>query len=397
MKPSVFNHIIRRRGRPQLLYNSRSQRLLELDATDAAIYGGLAVPITRNLMNLKDPAVERLLQKLHALGFFLEDEVRESLELEVQAERRRFDPRRLSLWIQATTRCEEGCPDCPYQEAALDIDPTVLENLTTLVAQEAAVLTELEITWFGGEPTLNWEAISHCLQNLRQHSQQAGFKFHWNIISNGRSQHLKTIAIDPERPQRLWLSLTSLGSSEFDGPSTVMLSSFHSWDQRPQKLPPRTSVLFLPHRPGENLCRNLNGLCRRTPEYNDDEFEVLRRAIAEGYHPGNLPRPQPLPCPAVDARSFIIDVRGNIYKCWRTFGQPQKGVPSLDDQLHPNFIRWLDWNPFRRYHCQNCNILPWCLGGCPARSQDEECGLWRYSLREMLRLTALRYEKNGAV
>ena len=395
MKPSVFNHIIRRRGRPQLLYNSRRQQLLELDATDAAIYGGLAVPITRNLMNLKDPAVERLLQKLHSLGFFIEDEVSEALEMEVLAENRRFDHRRLHLWIQATTRCEEDCLHCPYRDSAADIDPAVLENLAALVAREASVLSELKITWFGGEPTLNWEAVSRFLQNLRQCSQQAGFKFHWSIISNGRSQHLKTIAIDPERPQILWINLSTLDSSEFDAPSTVMLTDFPSWIQNELKLPPRTGLLFLPHRPDKNLCRNLYGLCRATPEYSDEEFEIMRQAIAKGYRLQNLPRSKILPCPAVDARSFIIDVRGNLYKCWQTFGQPQKGVPSLDDQLHPNFIRWLDWNPFRQYHCRNCNILPWCLGGCRAKSQDEECGLWRYSLREMLKLVALALTEAG--
>lgn len=388
MKPSLYNHIIRRRGRPQLLHNIRTKNFLELNPVQSAIYGGLAVPITRNLMNQKDPAVEQLLRQLADLGFFLADEVQEPLELEVRSLEHRFDERRLSLWVQATTRCEEECPDCPYRDDPADLGTGAIERLEGLVSARAGLLRELDVTWFGGEPTINWETVSSLNRKFSDTAASRGFRYRWEVISNGRSHHLKTILISPDSPRRAWLNLGSLDSGEYDAHSTVLLTDFTAWEARREKLPLLSRIRFQPGKPSARLCRNLSGLCQRTPRFTDDEYEAMRRLLDSGHRLENLPAPALVPCPAVDARSFIMDVRGNLYKCWNSFGQPQQGVPGVDDRLHPNFIRWMDWSPFRQYHCRNCNILPWCLGGCLDRPRDEDCGQWRYSLREILKLLA---------
>lgn len=395
MKPSLYNHIVRRRGRPQLLHNVRSRRSLELNPVQSAIYGGLAVPITRNLMNLREPAVEQLLRQLAEMGLFVAEDVQEPLELEVASLGRRFDQQRLTLWVQATTRCDEGCPDCPYRDGPGDLEPGAVERLASLVEERSGLLRELEVTWFGGEPTLNWDAVSGLNRRFSETAAARGFHYRWNVVSNGRSHHLKTILIPADSPGRAWLNLGSMDSAEFDSQSTVLLTDFHTWEKRGRKLPPRCRVRFLPGKPSSRLCRNLAGLCRRTPGFTDEEYEVLRRLVESGHRLDNLPAPSLVPCLAVDARSFIMDIGGNLYKCWNSFGQPQQGVPGLDDLLHPNFIRWMDWNPFRRHHCRNCNILPWCLGGCLDRPGDEDCGQWRYSLRETLRLLALAPPEAG--
>jgi len=396
MKPSLYNHIIRRRGRPQLLHNILSRRFMELGPAQSAIYGGLAVPITRNLMNLRDPAVEQLLHQLAEHGFFVADEAQEPLELEVRSLGHRFDVRRLSFWVQVTTRCEENCPDCPWRQGAADMSEGAVERLESLVASRFGLLRELEVTWFGGEPTLNWEAVSALNRKFSQTASSRGFRYRWNVVSNGRSHHLKTILIPPDAPARVWLNMGSLDNTEFDNLSTTLLTGFDSWASARKQLPPRARIRFQPDRPSARLCRNQNGLCRKTPSFSDEELEVLRRLVDSGYRLDNLPAPSLVPCLAVDAQSFIMDAVGNLYKCWNSFGLPQHGLPGIDDVLHPNFTRWMDWNPFRLYHCRNCNILPWCLGGCLDRPGDEDCGQWRFSLRETMKLLALADEKGAA-
>lgn len=388
MKPSLYNHIIRRRGRPQLLYNILSRHLLELSPVQSAMYGGLAVPITRNLMNLHDPAVEEFLKLLTDQGFFISDDRQEPLELEVASHQHRFDTGRLHLWIQATTRCDENCPDCPYQKEGADLGQAAMERLEGLVASRAGRLHDLEVTWFGGEPTLNWEKVSATNVRFAEAASSRGFRYRWNVISNGRSHHLKTILISTNTPARVWLNLGSLDSAEFDVHSTILLSGFNTVESMSPKLTPRSRIRFLPNRPSARLCRNLNGFCQRTPNFSDDELEAVRRILDSGFHVDNLPEPALVPCPAADPQSFIMDAGGNLYKCWNSLGRPQQGLPDIDDLLHPNFVRWLDWNPFRIYHCRNCNILPWCLGGCLDRPGDEDCGQWRYALRETLKLLA---------
>lgn len=396
MKPSLYNHIIRRRGRPQLLYNILGRRLLELSPVQSAMYGGLAVPLTRNLMNLRDPAVEQFLQLLLEQGFFIPDDRQETLELEVSSQQHRFDPGRLCLWVQATTRCEENCPECPYRQESADLGQAALERLEGLVGSRSGRLRELEVTWFGGEPTLNWEAVSALNGRFAEAASSQGFRYQWNVISNGRSHHLKTILIPTDTPARVWLNLESLDSAEFDVNSTTLLAGFNGVEPSLRKLPPRSRIRFQPARPSARLCRNLNGFCQRTPSFSDEELETVRGVLDSGFRVDNLPEPGLVPCPAADPQSFIMDTGGNLYKCWNSLGRPQHGLPGIDDLLHPNFARWLDWNPFRVYHCRNCNILPWCLGGCLDRPGDEDCGQWRYSLRETLKLLALAKERGAA-
>jgi uncharacterized protein len=353
------------------------------------MYGGLAVPITRNLMNLHDPAVEQFLQLLVGQGFFIPDDRQEILELEVASQQFRFDQGRLIFWVQATTRCEEECPDCPYKEERLDLKDGAAERLWSLVNERGGILRRLEVNWFGGEPTLNWETVSVLNRKFSEAASARGFRYRWNIFSNGRSHHLKTILIPADTPGRVWLNLGSLDSAEFDVHSTTLLAGFDEVESLVRKLPPRSRIRFQPGRPSARLCRNLNGFCQRAPNFSDDELETVRGMLDSGLRVDNLPEPAPAPCPAVDPQAFLMDVKGNLYKCWNSFGLPQQGLPDIHDLLHPNFIRWLDWNPFRVYHCRNCNILPWCLGGCLDRPGDEDCGQWRYSLREMLKLLAL--------
>ncbi|MRR10528.1 hypothetical protein EG831_10750, partial [bacterium] len=113
MKPSRYNHIVRRRGRLPALYNCRSRGLCELDAARGAIYNGLQIPITRNLMNPKDPVMERFLDELRGGRMLVEEACDEAVELQLERDLHRHDRSRLSLALQLTTRCQAGCADCP--------------------------------------------------------------------------------------------------------------------------------------------------------------------------------------------------------------------------------------------------------------------------------------------
>lgn len=362
----------------------------------SAMYGGLAVPITRNLMNLRDPSVEQFLQLLAEQGFFVDENRQEPLELEVSSSEYRYDKQRLSFWVQATTRCEERCPDCPYQEKPADMETGAAERLVGLIEERARELRLLEVTWFGGEPTLGWELVTQVNRRFADLAAAHGFRYRWSVITNGRSHHLKTILIHSDSPQRVWLNLSSMDSAEIDWHKTVLLADLPSWEEHGSRLSPRCRIRIVPGKPSLRLCRNLAGFCQRTPNFNDDEYESLKRLVEAGHILDNLPSACLVPCPAPDARAFIMDTSGNLYKCWNSFGQPQQGVPGLEDLLHPNFVRWLDWSPFRKYHCRQCNILPWCLGGCLDRPGDEDCGQWRYSLREILKLLSSAKEKGAA-
>jgi len=394
MKPSRYNHIIRRRNQPQLLYNSRLHRFLELDSTRAALYGGLSLPLTYNLINQKDPPVAELMAELAGTGFMIEDTVDELAQIEVLSHLYRFDRSRLNLWICPTTRCDQECPGCPYQNDRTDLPDQGWERILRTIADRGPGLKHLSITWWGGQPAMAWKKVLEFDKKISHMSRQSGFEYSYCTIGSGGGPANRLTALS--RENELYLNIGSVDLNNLPEAKIVILGSLKEISRQVSKIPKASRVRFLDNKPGEKLCRNLNQLCQSAPNLEDEDVEALNLMVASGFTSENLPRPKPVACQAVDPQSFIMDVSGAFYKCWEDVGRPGKALPeNIDDPTDMRIFRWLDWDPYHEAHCRLCNILPWCLGGCRAKPPDVDCSQWHYVLREMLSLSAAT-NKNGA-
>jgi len=394
MKPSRYNHIIRRRGRPQMLYNCARRIFLSLDQVQAAIYGGLQMPITRNLMNPKDPAVEQTMQLLNAGGFLAEEQADEILELELASNLFRFSPRRLDLWIGLTTRCNQNCPGCPYRDKPQDLSPRAVEEIKSLVLERPG-LKDLSVTFWGGEPSLAWPLALELKEWLDQACRKLNANAVYNVITNGGPGHLPVIAKDKHnKPSLMFINLGSGETVNDPSLRAVYLTSLSGLGISRSKLLPAAALKLIPGRPSETLCRNLAGFCQSAPRFSDEETDVLKDLVTSGFEILNLPRPKLVCCQAADPQSFIVDTEGNIYKCWNQVGRPENRINGKrDDFFSPQLFKWMAWNPYRQQHCRICGLLPWCLGGCLDQPPDEDCGLWHYSRSDILKLLAVEYEK----
>ena len=396
MKPSRYNHIIRRRNQPQLLYNSRQHVFLDMDNGQAAIFNGLSLPFTYNLINQKDPPVAVLISKLVENGFMVDDHLDELKELEVLGHLYRFDRSRLDLWINLSTRCDQLCPDCPYDASRSDLSETAQETIYRIIAQRIPGIKTLQIYWWGGEPALAWDLAKKIDQRIAGMAEQYGFAYSYQTITNGSSQHLKAID-DLVRPNELYVNLESAHLDKLSDQPRVLLGTIQQALKNRYRLPAGSRIRLIKNSPGPKLCRNVNQLCRSAPNLEDEEIEHIQSLLDSGLAVDNLPNPKMVACQAVDPQSFIIDVAGNIYKCWEDLGSPGKSLNGkIDQPLDPQVFRWLDWNPYHEAHCRLCNIFPWCLGGCRAKPPDVDCSMWHYALREMLALSA-QANKNGAL
>ncbi|MBI5804808.1 SPASM domain-containing protein [candidate division TA06 bacterium] len=394
MKPSRYNHLIRRRSRPQLLYNCVRRSFLPLDQVQAAIYGGLQMPITRNLMNFNDPAVEQTMQLLTDGGFLAEEQADEMQELELASNLFRFSSRRLDLWIGLTTRCDQNCPGCPHHEKPRDLGPQAIGAIKDLVLEHSD-LREISVTFWGGEPSLAWPLALEMKEWLDKACRELNAHAVYHVITNGGPGHLPAIVRDKQnRPDLLFINLGSGETVNDPSLRTVYLTSLAGMEENRNKLLPSAAVKVIPGKPSEKLCRNLTGFCQSAPRFSDDETDILKGLVNSGFEILNLPRPKPLCCQAADPQSFIVDPEGNIYKCWNDVGRTENRInEKMNDPFSPQLFKWMAWNPYRQQHCRICGLLPWCLGGCLAQPPDEDCGLWHYSRSDILKLLALEHEK----
>jgi uncharacterized protein len=394
MKPSRYNHIIRRRGQPQVLYNCRRQSFATLDQVQSAIYGGLQMPITRNLMNHNDPAVEQTMGLLAPGGLMVEEQADEIMELELASNLFRFSPGRLDLWIALTTRCDQDCPGCPYKESPRDLSPRAVQTVKDLVLKHTG-LKELSVTFWGGEPALAWPLGLELRAWLDEACRKMKARAVYGVITNGGPGHLPVMVKDRHlKPDLIYTGLKAGETVNDPSLRVIYLAGLAELAENRNKLPPAAALKIIPGRPSEALCRNLFGFCQSAPRFTDEETDVLRSLVNSGIDIMNLPRPKLVCCQAADPQSFIVNAEGDIFKCWNDLGRPDKRVnEAMDDPFSPGMFRYMAWNPYRLQHCKMCNLMPWCLGGCLAKPPDEDCGLWHYSRNDMLKLLAAGYEK----
>ncbi|HEC31157.1 MAG TPA: SPASM domain-containing protein [Deltaproteobacteria bacterium] len=109
--------------------------------------------------------------------------------------------------------------------------------------------------------------------------------------------------------------------------------------------------------------------------------------------------PVPACCPSTWTHSIIVAPNGDIYRCLTTIGDKREIIGNIFQStmhLTRNLAKWLAWNPFERKQCQECNILPLCMGGdgCPypdvaakgyVRSKIR-CSPLKFNMKEMIEL-----------
>ena len=96
-------------------------------------------------------------------------------------------------------------------------------------------------------------------------------------------------------------------------------------------------------------------------------------------------------CTADFYNGWVIDDTGALYKCWNDIGIPEKSVGNINTP--DNYIYRTDlidaYSSFdsKLYpECEECKMLPTCLGGCPNKRLDGgvECNHIKFGMQEYL-------------
>lgn len=112
-----------------------------------------------------------------------------------------------TLEVQTTQKCNLGCPYCYVANKDIHMTPEIFDdNFEKIIKMmQASKTTELHVSFFGGEPMINFDIIKHVTKRIRA----LPIDTHLNIITN-------MTMIDEEKSK--WLLENNLGVSwSFDG------------------------------------------------------------------------------------------------------------------------------------------------------------------------------------
>lgn len=430
---SRYNIIVKLVGGRAILFNARSRHMCVLNAEEYSVYCQLEAGA------LKTPSIDQkgFISALVNDGYLLDAIFNELDAVKHDYDQVRYDSSTLSLTIAPTMACNLACGYC-YQGLDKDLSKIradVPEKIFKLVEGKIKGITDLSVTWYGGEPLMGKDTIFRLSDRLIGLCDLNGVEYGASIVTNG-------VHLTPDIALQLYTRRCTSAQVTIDGTKSIhdkmrpTISGKGSYDviiknicnvvrETPMAVNIRVNVGEPNISDAELLLDEIAGLqlggtgrismyfapleastqasgaafqeSLTKAEFNAAILRLKEHAIANGLDriitpPGGFMGM----CVAAKQNGYVVSPNGDLHKCWETAHDPSKRVTTLDNHENfeetPNGALWANWSPFDNQVCTNCKILPMCGGMCGHRfvyngEGDDNalpCPDWKWNTAEYL-------------
>ncbi|MGD9864673.1 MAG: radical SAM protein [Pseudodonghicola sp.] len=400
IKPSRYTVLIPlTRGR-HLAYNTASQAFALWEAADAALWDRLQ---TEGSLPFSAP-YRGFVQG----GFVVNEAADEGAAVRSSYERARHNDGHMMVTIAPTLSCNFGCHYCfqGVDKPLTRMTPRVRSATKAWLAAQLPGRTSFHLTWYGGEPLMDQEAIWDISAEAIRQCEANGVKYTSMMISNGyrmtvpvaerlRAARVAKVQITIDGDEATHDSRRHLTSGR--GTFRRILDNIQAVTERrllkvsvrvnidgrnePQAralldalaargfgIRSGVSVYFAPV---ESVAEAAGGCtaCLSKTDYAEAETRLHLLAFERGLMKmPRMPRHLGL-CTAVKPNSYVVVPNGDLHKCWDTVMDPGRRVGSVMAGARRGSDRrteamWNAWSPFDNDVCGNCQLLPSCAGAC---------------------------------
>ncbi len=311
-----------------------------------------------------------------------------------------FANSQLSLTIATTTNCNFRCPYC--YEAGISHTKMDEETETAIIDYINSIKPRtLDITWYGGEPLMNFKTIERLTDKINELSYIENLKY--DIITNGSlltekvrsyfvGKKLKNvqITIDGLEENHNRTRITKNGKSSYHiilnnlDKALEILPDCHFSVRVNIGLNNRDDYPLLYHKLRERYEAKTNfsiyfsfvedySMCGGASCLNSKDRIDFLRYLQNEHHIAEevYPRRQQCLCIANTINNFVIAPNGDLYKCWNEIGRKDYIVGNIKNKkIITNYDLICDYsinyNKFNDPKCLECFLLPVCIGGCPS-------------------------------
>ena len=373
------------------IYNTYTNNLMKIDTPllsclDKIKNGNLSCLTEEEVLTLKNNMI------------LVENDANIYRSIKLQRSMSRLDTSYLTLTIAPTTACNFKCIYC-YESGIAPLSTNAQSELledTVAFVKLFKNTKYLRVTWYGGEPLLQFnyiEKLSHKLMSLIN-NYQAHMVTNAYLLDKEKSQKLKELKISA-------IQVTIDGLEDVHNSRRPHKQHNDSFQRIIKNLDdlftiyPEISMGFRINvdKSNESEYHRIYGyLKERYGKYNinihpgyvtDDfsteknnccfEMDEVNKFILAQYDSHNIPislYPRPLfgECSARHITSFVIGPKGELYKCWNDIGIKNKTIGTVKELSlsHELLLKYLLENdPLSNTDCENCFCFPICEGGCP--------------------------------
>ncbi|MGL5478960.1 MAG: SPASM domain-containing protein [Clostridium sp.] len=355
----------------------------------------------------------------------------------------------LGLTLLPTMGCNFRCTYCFEQNHNYPtkmMSTEVMDKVVDLVDTSLRENGELLITWFGGEPLLDFSILEKLQLKINKVVQKKKLILNAGIVTNGYLMTkdvsnrlvdlgIKTaqITIDGTKEHHDSKRVLANGNGTFDKiiknilekNDDLYVSIRINIDKNNVKCIPsfidylkesgvsdkkNVSLYFSVIRDYDVLNNCLSKQCFNIKEYSNEELELNEIAYEKGINVELKIRPNLSVCGSLSPRSYVIEPDGTIQKCWSAVGDKSKMVGHLVDRdfdkiiAKSNQAKWYSWSEFDSGKCKECDILPLCMGGCPyytiydeyRKSEDDyNCNPMKYTINQSIKLIVKKIDEKS--
>jgi uncharacterized protein len=389
----------------------------------------------------------RVADYLRRRGYLVREGVNELEQFRYRFARQHWRQDALQLILLASEDCNFRCVYCYERFLNGTMEPGVRAGVRRLVEERAPRLSQLGISWFGGEPLYGWEAVEELAPFFARTARERGLEFSHQMTTNA-------YLLTEERATRLleWgcnsYQVTVDGlAAEHDckrpgrdgGPTWhVIMDNLRSLRDRSAPFQVAVRVNFdHDNLPGlapfiEALSEDFGGDPRFVLRFkpvgrwgggNDDQLAVcgtgdrrdaldaLRRQALEMdlRVEGGILELSPMGsqvCYAARPFNLIVGATGKLMKCTVVLDSLEENVVG---RLHPDgqvelsderMAAWVNPHFENDAQCRSCYVLPGCQGAaCPltrVQSGTRTCCETRGELKREMRFTLAQADRRPA-
>lgn len=397
--------------------------------------------LKEKLENNNLPKEENILKHLVRTGLILEDKIDEKKIYQYIHNRHKYNNSYQHFCVVITYDCNFCCPYC-YQGVNKSKSPIMSDEVlkrvirfvkNTCLERKAR---DLEITLYGGEPFLFPEKCKKLVEETSTWAKENGMLFHLSALTNGSLLTKELIDWLSSYHARVQVPLDGYKTihdkyrhhvNENKGSYEDLMKFFEYAKNTNIDLHLRISVTKETYPTMKKMLDDLKerGLMHLHPDFcyitsfveaclpfkkhclvDSELYKVLPKlwAMARklGFKTDLLrPRVSPLPCNSIADGSYVIDPKGDVYKCWELVIQKQHVTGKIGEngtlKFTAQYYDTLSRNPSNIEDCKNCKFLPACSGGCICKAVWKKgtyhasgCGTVKFLLIEQLKAYLLQ-------
>lgn len=390
---SKYNILSKSKKYGYLLYNTISQVFLQID--ESQIRGWL--DLKENPDTYKDYKFADSLLSSRIIVKRQEDDLNIYLS---DVLKNKYNSADVSLTILPTRGCNFGCIYCYERDRPMVTMNEETEAAIVRFVQSNKQIKRLNVTWYGGEPLINFCSI----ERLSWAFLALGIEYAAKIVTNGYLLTKEKADLFAE------LAINDVQIT-FDGPEsvhnerrpllggqptyrTIMENLKYLLQVNPSvHVDIRTNIdrrnmemyaEFYDSFKSEINCERVNLYPGFVSDLLSSECVSPEHNISEGGYKAQfaldlfdrygieiksfLPRFRRHSCVGSKYFAFVIGPEGEIYKCWRMVGNPEQTLGNVREGIKnmagfADYITGTDYT--RDPKCLSCEFIALCGGGCP--------------------------------